>query len=360
MIKYAFYLPQFHEIPENNMWWGQGFTEWTNVKKAVPLFKYHKQPKVPLNNNYYNLLDKSTVAWQTNLMQKYKVDGFIYYHYYFCGRKVLEKPAENLLIWKDIEQPFFFCWANHSWNRSWNGSKELLIEQKYGGITEWEEHFQYLRQFFLDDRYIKIDNMPAFMIFNSDFPEKNDLFSYFDKRCRDEGFAGIYLIETFKGTGDWPNDYISFKNDLSSVTKKIFLREYLVAGNIFVKYKRYYYYRTIRKIVKVYHRLIHREHVECYSGNVFYNIMIDHEPYDNSVIHGAFFEWDNTPRHGNRGSIISPPTKKLFMKFMNKCKNDTIIFNAWNEWAEGMVLEPTEENGYKYLEWIREWTEKNE
>ena len=132
MKKFAFFLPQFHEIPENDKWWGKGFTEWTNVKNARSLFKGHVQPKHPLNDNYYNLLDKSTVEWQTKLMNQYGIDGFIYYHYYFTGKLLLEKPAENLLKWKDIPQNFFFCWANHTWNRSWEGKTDILLEQKYG------------------------------------------------------------------------------------------------------------------------------------------------------------------------------------------------------------------------------------
>ena len=136
-------MPQFHEIPENNEWWGDGFTEWINVKKAQPLFKGHLQPKHPLNNNYYDLMSKKTVEWQTSLMHKYGIYGMIYYHYYFCGRMLLEKPAENLLRWKEIDQPFFFCWANHTWNRSWKGSKEVLLEQTYGDETDWKRHFDY-------------------------------------------------------------------------------------------------------------------------------------------------------------------------------------------------------------------------
>ena len=135
--KFAFFLPQFHEIPENDEWWGKGFTEWVNVKSAKPMYRGHKQPKEPQGDNYYCLLDKSTVEWQTKLLEDYRVDGLIYYHYYFQGKKLLEKPAENLLRWKDINQKFFFCWANHTWYRSWNGSREVLIQQNYGDIGDW-------------------------------------------------------------------------------------------------------------------------------------------------------------------------------------------------------------------------------
>ena len=123
MKKFAYYLPQFHEIEENNRWWGKGFTEWVNVKKAQPLFKGHKQPIIPLNKNYYNLENPNILVWQANLAKKYGVDGFIFYNYYFCGKKLLEKPAKILLKNNNIPMKFFFCWANHSWFRSWEGSE---------------------------------------------------------------------------------------------------------------------------------------------------------------------------------------------------------------------------------------------
>ena len=116
----AMYLPQFHRVPENDAWWGEGFTEWTAVKKAVPLFEGHEQPRTPLNSNYYDLMDKGTMEWQADLAKKYGIDGFCFYHYWFRdGRRILEKPAENLLQWKDIDMPFCFCWDPVSWARTW-------------------------------------------------------------------------------------------------------------------------------------------------------------------------------------------------------------------------------------------------
>jgi hypothetical protein len=195
MKKYAFFLPQFHEIEENNKWWGKGFTEWVNVKKAKPLYKDHLQPKEP-EDGYYNLLDKNTVIHQTSLIHKYGIDGMIYYHYYFKGKKLLEKPVENLLRWKEINQPFFFCWANHSWIKSWNGTQEMLQEQVYGDEIDWENHFNYLLPFFKDKRYIKKDNKPLFMIFKSIFKEKDDIFNFFNNKCKENGFDGIYIINS--------------------------------------------------------------------------------------------------------------------------------------------------------------------
>lgn len=339
MKVFAFFLPQFHEIPENNEWWENGFTEWTNVKKGKPLFSGHDQPKQPLNDNYYNLLQLDTVKWQTKLLHDYSVDGLIYYHYYFNGKLLLEKPAENLLKNKDIDQHFFFCWANHTWFRSWEGKQDVLIEQTYGGKKEWESHFQYLLPFFRDSRYEKKDNMPIFMIFKN-FNEKKALFRYFDKRCRDYGFNGIYLIETFIGIRH-KLGFLRFLLDKSGVTKRVYVRQPSVAKN----------YCDTNKLFKI-------SNIKLYDGNVMYDYMLKHTYRGKLFVNGLFFEWDNTPRHDKRGYIITPPNKDKFGKMMRILQGDDYIFiNAWNEWAEGMMMEPTKQNGYKYLEWVKEFKE---
>lgn len=355
MKYFAFYLPQFHEIPENNEWWGKGFTEWTKVKEAKPIFKGHSQPMLPLNDNFYNLLDTDTVIWQTNLMKKYGVDGLIYYHYYFKGKKLLEKPAENLLSNKFIDQPFFFCWANHSWYRSWEGSKEILLNQTYGNKYDWENHFQYLLPFFKDTRYEKKDNYPLFMLFDCSFDAKEEMMLYFDRRCKEEGFGGIYLIETYNGIGN----ISSFDKLTSSVTKKIFFRESSASNHIFLDKIKYSPKWFALRISKTLSQKYGKFRPPIYIGNDLYDVIINEEAYGQRYIHGAFFEWDNTPRHKNRGFIITPPSKEKFMFFIEKVRNDDYVFiNAWNEWAEGMVLEPTKKNGYKYLSWIKESKER--
>ena len=357
MKKYAFFLPQFHEIPENNEWWGEGFTEWVNVKNAKVLFSNHLQPKRPLNQNYYNLLDKDTVKWQTELMKTYGIDGLIYYHYYFTGKKLLEKPAENLLKWKDIQQNFFFCWANHTWYRSWNNSKEVLMEQKYGEEKDWEEHFNYLLPFFLDSRYEKRENKPVFMIYEPNFAVKNAMFDYFDKKCRENGFDGICLIETYSAR-NWPVDFEEIRNKKSKETEFFFLREPALSQFLYLKKIQKSPLRVLNKIKRM---LSHHGFgflVTKYSGNDLYTLQQENYVFDKEALHGLFFEWDNTPRHKERGYIITPVDKKHFFSYMDRIKNEEFVFiNAWNEWAEGMMLEPTEEKGYQYLEWIKEWTE---
>ena len=174
----AMFLPQFHRVKENDEWWGEGYTDWMAVKNAQKLFDEHYQPREPLQENYYDLLDKKTFEWQAGLMHKYDIDGLCFYHYYFKdGKKILEKPAENLLQWKDVDMPFCFCWDNTPWARTWStiGEKAIwsdkyekkydqegngiLLEQSYGGEKEWREHFQYLLPFFKDNRYLKKKNI---------------------------------------------------------------------------------------------------------------------------------------------------------------------------------------------------------
>lgn len=355
---FAYYLPQFHETEENNEWWGKGFTEWTHVNAAKPLIKGHLQPIKPKDDNYYNLMDKNTVEWQTSLMKEYGIDGLVYYHYYFCGKKLLNKPAENLLKWTDINQPFFFCWANHSWYKAVDGVKNLLIEQKYGGEKEWEEHFLYLLPFFKDARYEKRNNKPVFMLFIN-FPEKKDLFNYFDRRCREEGFDGICLIESFMKASR-KNSFDLFKEDVTKQTELICLRQPDVARTTLARKRRFLPVRVYKKIKRILTLKGVIKSLDKFSGQKFYKIMQRNICKYENVCHGVFFSWDNTPRHKYRGFMITPPKKEQFMQYADKLKSSEYVFiNAWNEWAEGMILEPTEHNGFKYLEWIKEWKEIN-
>lgn len=359
MKKYAFFLPQFHTIEENNKWWGEGFTEWTNVKKAKPLFRGHVQPLHPVNNNYYNLLEKETVQWQTELMHKYRIDGLIYYHYYFRGKKLLEKPAENLLHWKEIDQPFFFCWANHDWNRAWRGSKEILLKQEYGTVQDWNDHFDYLLPFFKDERYLKINNSPVFMIYISAFKEKEDMMSFFNEKCKEEGFDGIYVIETYSGE-NYPEGLVEFEKNISKNTEQIFIREPSTS--------RYAFWVSRKNILRRYARGLKMRINKYTHGNCLFITNGDKvlryickEPKREGYIHGLNFGFDNTPRHGKRGQIVTPPSKETIFSILDYLKDEEYIFiNAWNEWAEGMELEPSEEYGYKWLEWIAEWSKSND
>lgn len=352
----AYFLPQYHEIEENNRWWGKGFTEWSNLRKAKKLYKKHYQPIEPYKDNYYNLLEKKTMIWQTELAKKYGVYGFCYYHYWFNGRKVLEKPIENLLKWKEIPQKYCFCWANHSWKKTWNGLNEILIKQTYGGEEEWREHLEYLLPFFKDDRYIKIENKPVFLIFSpNEIKEFDKMIDYFNTYCFKNGFDGIYIIESKKSL-----DEIQITSKKSS---GIVIRE-----PDFSRKKRSLFHKVLIKLKtnfsKNYLYFVHRDK---YSKFIKWSLEYSKSLTNYNIFPGIFTGWDNTIRHGRRGHVIEGGTPELFReylrsqkKIMKEKKCEYIFLNAWNEWAEGMYLEPDKKNKYKYLEVIKEVLETKE
>jgi lipopolysaccharide biosynthesis protein len=191
----AFYLPQFHEIPENNAWWGEGFTEWTNVKKAQPLYRGHYQPRIPLGQNYYDLCRIETLVWQTNIARNYGISGFCFYHYWFNGKLLLEKPIELYLNHSECELPFCLCWANESWTNGWvSENNDVIMPQTYGGESEWESHFLYLLKYFKDPRYITKDGKPLLVIYKpQEITNLPLMLDYYQKRALEHGFEGIHF-----------------------------------------------------------------------------------------------------------------------------------------------------------------------
>jgi hypothetical protein len=359
----AMYLPQFHRVAENDKWWGEGFTEWTAVKKASPIFEGHKQPRVPLKDNYYDLMQKSTMQWQADLAQLYKVYGFCFYHYWFKeGRKILEKPAENLLIWEDININFCFCWANESWARSWSNlvhkntwankfenSSELstedngiLLEQNYGKEQDWKKHFEYLLPFFKDKRYIKNEGKPIFLIYN---PEQiiclDDMMEKWNQWASEEGFEGIYVIAVNALANKWNSV------DAYLVHEPAHIRS--VFGNNLLDEK----FNSNDK-----------NRVFSYDKTWAAILNSEYKSHSKTYI-GGFVDYDDTPRRGKMGSCYSGVTADKFKYYFEKLvvknlemNNDLVFLNAWNEWGEGMYLEPDEDKKYQFLEAIKEVMEK--
>lgn len=342
---WALNLPQFYETSENNEWWGKGFTEWTNVKKAKPLYEGHYQPVEPLNGNYYDLSKVENIRWQADLARKYDVEAFVYFHYWYCGRHLLEKPCEILLNNPDIDINYCFCWANHTWTRAWDGKNhEILVRQEYGDKNEWEEHINYLLPFFKDKRYEKIDNKPVLFIYKaSDFKRNEERFNYWERRLIEEGFSGIYIVEyinTFN-TGpalmcsqavfeDEPNYVCRFDISIFNKAKRVLCKK--------MKITDYQNYDALWKLIL--------KRKRTYDGK--------------HIIQGAFPCWDNSPRKGKNSRVIKGSTPQKFEKYLNKLVNtkrndssDILVLNAWNEWGEGAILEPTEQYGYGYLEALK-------
>lgn len=195
----AFYLPQFHTFPENDEWWGKGFTEWTNVKKAKQLFSWQYQPRKPYQDNYYDLDKefKTTMSWQIRIAKEYGLEGFCFYHYWFeNGKKLMEKPIENFLKDQELDMPFCLSWANEPWTRAWDGSsQQVIMPQAYGDKEEWMKHFEYLLSFFKDDRYIKVDEKPMFLIYRIELiPNIDEMLKLWNDLAIKAGFDGLFIV----------------------------------------------------------------------------------------------------------------------------------------------------------------------
>lgn len=368
----AFYLPQYHEFEENNRWWGKGFTEWTNTKNAVPIFKGHVQPHEPLDG-YYDLAQADKVfRYQIDLAKKYGIYGFCFYHYWFDkGKQLMEEPLEAYLNNKELDFPFCFCWANHSWTRTWTGDeKEILMEQKYGDVEEQTAHFDYLKRFFRDERYIKIDNKPVLVIFRPDaIPDLKQRLDFLNQKAKEEGFDGlVFISEERTAAYDMENpkydclDYfITYQPSYVTyqISQKLKKTEALT--------KHFGLFCSIMKqnAKKAMGKLFHRD---CWRVTVHnYDVTwkeINAIKYNDRMIPCAFANWDNTPRRGSRGVLYnSTPDKfkKYFPRFVQCCREqnkDIVFFNAWNEWGEGAYLEPDTLYKHRYLEIIKDSLEE--
>lgn len=361
----AFYLPQYHTIIENDAAWGKGFTEWVNVKKAYPYFKNHYQPRIPLNNNYYSLLDSTAQAWQANLAQKYSVFGFCYYHYWFKdGKKLLEKPAENMLNNKNINQPFCFCWANENWTKTWTGGDdEIIALQDYGDENEWKKHFEYFLMFFKDKRYITFNGKPILIIYKPELiPHFKEMIEFFRREIVQEGFPGIEIMVQF------PN-YLSSKEYNEEIYDHYIDFEPVFSTYEMEKEKKSYDLKKI--LIRFFGKKIIGEIKKVYSKPTIYSYddiwnRILRRKLNEKFILGAFTDWDNSPR--KKRSVLfegSTPQKfeyyleQLFQKIVSEKRERIVFINAWNEWGEGAYLEPDEKYQYGYLEAVRNVVEKS-
>lgn len=345
----ALNLPAFHQIPENDEWWGEGFTEWTNVKSGVKQYSGHYQPIEPYNDNYYNLSKIEDIENQMKLAEEYGIYGFVFYHYWFGnGRMLFEKPAEMILNESDksISFHYCFCWANQSWYTSWHGLKpKTLLEQLYPGKEDWEEHLKYLLQFFKDERYIKVDNKPMLVIYNAEeIPDYDEMADYLEQRLIEEGFGGIYLVEyIFSKTKDL------FSNKSSAVTEFEPL---------------YTCYFDISKI-NLFKRFVCKK-LKCIDYQNYdrlwkYIIKRKRTYHGKTIIKGCFSGWDNSARKGKESMIVKMRTPESFEKnfkmFLENNRKDEsedfCIINAWNEWSEGAYLEPDSKYQYGWLNAVK-------
>ncbi|WP_137819732.1 glycoside hydrolase family 99-like domain-containing protein [Pseudomonas sp. 2FG] len=339
----CFYLPQFHPIAENNAWWGEGFTEWTNVQPAQPQFAGHYQPHVPAELGYYSLLDSAVQRRQTELAKLYGIEGFCFYFYWFGGKRLLETPIENYLKDASLDLPFCLCWANENWSRRWDGlDSEILIDQQHSPEDDLA-FIAHVAQYMRDARYIRIDGKPLLLVYRpSLLPSAKETAERWRTWCRANGIGEIYLAYTqsfetvdpakygFDAAIEFPPNNSAPPNITNSVTP---LNEDFGAT--------------------------------VYDWRVFVERSEKYQQPDYKLFRSVCPAWDNTARRKNRSTVFLNSTPSLYRRWLENAIQDTeqrhdnpdeqlIFVNAWNEWAEGAHLEPDAHYGYAYLQATRD------
>ncbi|MDQ1902450.1 glycoside hydrolase family 99-like domain-containing protein [Paracoccus sp. WLY502] len=337
----AYYLPQFHPTPENDEWHGPGFTEWTKVRDAQPLFQGHQQQRQPHPDIGYYLLTPDTLRKQAEIAKKAGVGGFIFYHYWFSGRMILERPAQELLANPDIELPYCFCWANENWTRRWDGSdKQVLLEQKYSA-DDARAFIEYLIPFFRDPRYLRHEGRPIIFIYRpSLMPTDLAYVDIWRAVCKENGLPAPYVVGTLK---DIPASLIAQKAD--AAVERV-LHDWMGSAAKPIDNRVQFYEKPATGILD-------------YSDVVRH--YIDDRPTCETlpVLRSIVPCFDNTPRYGSRAHITHAPRPDLFESWLTALISQArgadgfasrfVVVNAWNEWGETAMIEPDTRFGYAYL-----------
>ena len=341
----AFYLPQFHRIPENDSWWGEGFTEWTNVRKARPNFVGHEQPRIPGELGYYDLCDPAVRAAQAALAREYRIDGFCYYYYWFGGRRLLERPLASVIESGEPDFPFCICWANENWTRRWDGlDREILMAQSYAS-GDAQAFVRSLYPLFRDRRYIRVNGRPLVVVYKaSDIPDSAATLRLWRDTCRADGEGELYLAAVARNVLDDPTvlgfdasiEFPPIGHAAENITAQATTVNPDFRGMISD-------YRNLAADYLLRPRPLHRQ------------------------FRGVTPAWDNTPRRQDDGTAFINSTPAIFRYWLEQTLRQTrirhsgderlVFVNAWNEWAEGSYLEPDARSGRAYLQAVRDGRE---
>lgn len=341
----AYYLPQYHPFKENDEWWGKGFTEWTNVGKAKPLFHNHYQPKVPSDLGYYDLRMPEIREQQAQLAKEAGIYAFCYWHYWFGGkgRQLLNEIIDDVIESHKPDFPFCFGWANESWKaKQWekHGTDKILMEQRYCGKQDYDDHFEYVLKAFKDKRYVKIENKPLFLVYKPHYLP-DDFIEYWNNLALKAGFSGIYFVARLD---EMASPQFAFNKGFEHYTRE----------------RSSHCFRKRNKLIFFFHKI----------KSLFMGIKGMAMSYDSCMKYMADYEedqkecfcpsllpnWDHSPRSGRHAYVIYNSTPNLFYKhalqiFRNiKNKKNKIVFlKSWNEWGEGNYMEPDLKYGKGYI-----------
>jgi lipopolysaccharide biosynthesis protein len=343
----AFYLPQYHPIPENDAWWGRGFTEWTNVVKARPLFSGHYQPHLPADLGFYDLRLPEIRQDQADLAREFGIYGFCYYHYWFSGKRLLERPFDEVLASGKPDFPFCLCWANQSWNRAWDGQGDhLLIRQNYSEADD-RDHIRWLVTAFRDERYIRVDGKPVFLVYQvSKLPDPLKTTSIWREEALRAGVGDLFLckVESFEDTRLDPirigfDAAVEFQPDtaaLLTLAERGYWRlakKFNIGHGVLACSYASWVERALQQPARGY------THFPCVTPS-----------------------WDNSSRRHSGAFVLKNSTPDLYQHWLTSILNglkpnipdqNLVFVNAWNEWAEGNHLEPCQRWGRAYLEATR-------
>lgn len=351
----ALYLPQFHPIPENDLWWGKGFTEWTNVAKAKPLFKGHWQPRLPTDLGFYDLRVPEVREAQTLLAKKYGIEGFCYWHYWFAGKRIIERPFIEMVKSGTPDFPFCIAWANQTWQGTWHGlaNNKILIEQTYPGVEDHVAHFYSLLPAFRDKRYIEVSGKKLVFIFEpNSIPNTKQFINLWQELSAKEGLEGIHFVGMQMNKNEDPKE-LGYD---AKVHKGIYLDQFKVFSSK-EKWQRKYLHPRLWPFFKSKRKL---PRIISYHDYVYH--FPEHHLGENEYP-WIFTDWDNTPRAGADGWLFDNATPELFGKLCDRAFRATenkpdeekiVILKSWNEWAEGNCLEPDNKMGMAYLEQFKQ------
>jgi trans-aconitate methyltransferase len=332
----CFYLPQFHQIAENDRWWGEGFTEWSLVRAARPLFNGHAHPVIPDDSlGYYDATEIGTRRRQAELAKQYGIYGFCYYHYWFNGKRLLEKPLEKMLEDGEPDLPFCLCWANEPWSRRWSGEEQNVLQaQDYGEQQDWQDHFNELKRFFNHKNYICVEGRPVFLIYRiGHIPEARNMIAYWRHLAVEIGLPGLHIVAV---EGSFPDNKVApnfvdatVAHQPSSVLDKC----HPLAMN----------------------------GLKVYSIEEIWQCSILKKPSHPVHYPGVCHAWDNTPRRGRDGCVVLASRPDRFRQYLRRVFTGVraseqapyVFVNAWNEWSEGAHLEPESLHGDSWLACIK-------